>query len=248
MSVERLESHREVWRHKPVLPLIYRVWFDALLASLGDARRVIEIGAGPGLLSEYAREHRKDLRWIATDILKVPWNDLVADGSALPVATASTDAVVAFDLIHHLANPAGFFAEAGRVLVPGGRLVVVEPWVSPLSFPVYRFLHEEGCTLGIDPWDPFGVATGGEKWAFTGDANVVRQLIVRTDPGRWSAFRLGAPKTRLLNGFAYLLSMGFQPRSLLPTSLAPLFLRLDRWTEPLGSLFAFRVLAEWRRA
>jgi len=154
---------------------------------------------------------------------------------------------VAFDLIHHLANPAGFFSEAARVLVPGGRIAVVEPWVSPLSFPVYRWLHEEGCTLALDPWDPFGVAASGQKGAFTGDANVVGRLLRKTAPSRWAEFHLSAPETRLLNGFAYLLSMGFQPRSLLPRPLVPLFRGLDRIAEPLGELLAFRVLAVWTK-
>jgi SAM-dependent methyltransferase len=247
MTLERLETHRRVWNEKQILPLVYKVWFDALLEAIGGGKRVLEIGAGPGLLSEYARSHRPELHWVATDILEAPWNQVVADGSRLPIISGSMDAVVAFDLIHHLANPAGFFEEASRVLVPGGRIAVIEPWVSPLSFPVYRWLHEEGCRLGIDPWDPFGVAHGGEKGAFTGDATVVRQLVRKTPSSRWASFGLGAPEARLINGFAYLLSMGFQPRSLLPPKLLPWLQGLDRLTAPLGALLAFRVRVVWRR-
>ena len=55
MSLERLREHRRIWESKPVLAQIYKVWFDLLLAELADAGRVLEVGAGPGFLSEYVR-------------------------------------------------------------------------------------------------------------------------------------------------------------------------------------------------
>jgi SAM-dependent methyltransferase len=247
MSLERLETHRQIWKEKPVLPAIYQVWFDALLDSIRTSSRVLEVGAGPGLFSEYARAHRPEMHWLATDILEAPWNQLVADGSRLPIRNASVDAVAAFDLVHHLADPAGFFSEATRVLRPGGKIAVVEPWVSPVSYPVYRFLHEEGCRLGLDPWDPFGVAHGGTKSAFTGDAAVVFQLVRKTPPERWESLGLSSPKTTLMNGFAYVLSMGFQPWSLLPVSWLPCFRGLDHVLTPFAPLLGFRVLAVWER-
>jgi SAM-dependent methyltransferase len=247
MSLERLETHRRVWKEKPILAEIYRVWFDALLLTIPASARVLEVGAGPGLLSEYARAEHPGLSWLATDILEAPWNELVADGSQLPIRGESVDAVAAFDLVHHLADPARFFSEARRVLRPGGKIAVIEPWVSPASYPVYRFLHEEGCRLGIDPWDPFGVAGGGTKTPFTGDAAILRQLVRKTPKERWEGFGLLPPRTTLFNGFAYALSMGFQPRSLLPPRLLPLFQALDRRAAVFAPLCGFRVLAVWER-
>jgi SAM-dependent methyltransferase len=248
MSLERLQEHRRLWKEKAVLPRIYKVWFDALLGEIGPRQRVLEIGAGPGLLSAYAREADPARLWIATDILETPWNSLVVDGGRLPLKSASIDAVAAFDLVHHLADPRGFFEEASRVLAPGGRIVVVEPWVTPFSYPIYRFLHEEGCRLSLDPWDPFGVAQGGSKAAFTGDAAVVSRLVRTTGSATWESLGLGPPKVHLLNGFAYLLSGGFQPYSLLPGSLVDLFQGVDRWTLSLSPLLALRVLATWDRS
>jgi SAM-dependent methyltransferase len=248
MSFDRLLDHRRLWKEKAVLPRVYGVWFDELLDTIGPRRRVLEIGAGPGLLSAYAKEADPSRLWIATDILETPWNALVVDGGRLPVKSGSIDAVAAFDLIHHLADPRAFFEEAARVLAPGGRMVVVEPWVTPFSYPIYRFLHEEGCTLGLDPWDPFGVAKGGSKAAFTGDAAVVSRLVRTTPSETWRALGFGAPQVRLLNGFAYLLSGGFQPYSLLPQGLVGAFQGLDRWTTALSPLFALRALALWDRA
>src|SRR5207344_113714 len=133
---------------------------------------VVEVGAGPGFLSGYAAQAAPGLRWVGTELIPTPWNELVADGLRLPVRAAALEGVAGLDLVHHLARPAAFFREAARVLKPGGTLAVVEPWVTPFSFPIYRWLHQEGCRPSLDPWDPFGVGDAGAKDAFEGDAAV----------------------------------------------------------------------------
>ena len=244
---ERLAEHRRIWEGKPVLSRVYAVWFDALLASLPPRPRVVEVGAGPGFLSGHARGRAPGLSWVATDLLETPWNDVVADGLRLPFRPAAFDAVVGLDLVHHLARPAAFFAEAARVLRRGGRIAVIEPWVSALSYPIYRFMHQEGCTLGLDPWDPFGHEQTDGKDPFQGDAAVLRRLVAATPPGRWRELGFAPPVVTRLNGFAYLLSLGFKDRSLLPAPLAPVLMRADRALAPLSRLAAMRALAVWER-
>ena len=62
---------------------------------------------------------------VSTELQAAPWLVAVADAQALP------------------------FAEAARVLRPGGRVVLVEPAITPVSWPVYNFLHEE--PVGLAP-------------------------------------------------------------------------------------------------
>lgn len=245
MSIERLHDHRRLWNAKPLLRSVYHVWFELLLAELAGVRRVLEVGAGPGLFSLHARKRRPDVQWIVSDILPAPWNDLVADGAQLPFRDGTFEAVAAVDLLHHVARPGAFFAEAARVLAPGGFVAAVEPWVSPLSYPVYRWLHEEGCRLSLDPWDPFGAGSG--KDPFQGDAAVVWRLIRDTGPERWAALGLRPPRVRRLNGFAYMASLGFRPGTLAPAAVAKPLLALDRLTAPLAPVLALRVLAVWEK-
>jgi ubiquinone/menaquinone biosynthesis C-methylase UbiE len=62
-----------------------------------------------------------------------------ADGARLPVRDASVAGVVALDIFEHIEDDTAAFAEAARVLQPGGVLV--------LSVPAYRWL-----------WGPHDVA------------------------------------------------------------------------------------------
>jgi SAM-dependent methyltransferase len=245
VSLARLHEHRRLWRAKPVLARVYAPWFDALLAAAPHGARVLEVGAGPGFLESAARDRRPDLRWIATDLHPVPWNDLAADAGRLPVAAASVDAVLGLDVLHHLPDPAAFFRESARVLRPAGRLALVEPWITPLSWVVYRFFHQEGCRLSVDPWRPFPRPA---KDSFDGDAAVPWKIARSTPPPAWRELGLLPPRAVRLNAFGYLLSLGFRPRSLLPASLAGPMAALDRATRSLAPLTALRAVLVWDKA
>jgi SAM-dependent methyltransferase len=241
VSRARLEEHRRLWAEKPLLARVYAPWFERLLREAPPGARVVEVGAGPGTLRAFARERRPDLRWLATDLEPVPWNDVAADAGRLPVSSGAAQAVLGLDVLHHLPDPAAFFSEAARVLGPGGRLGLVEPWISPLSWPIYRLLHEEDCRLGVDPWRPFPA----DKASFDGDAAVPWRIVRDARADDWRRFGLGTPRVTRLNAFSYMLSLGFRRASLLPLGLAGAVERLDRWTAALAPLFALRAFLAW---
>jgi len=245
VSLERLLEHRRLWGAKPVLARVYEPWFSALLDAAPRGARVLEVGAGPGFLGEAARGRRPDLRWIASDLHPAPWNTLAADAGRLPFAAGSLDAVVGLDVLHHLAAPADFFREAARALRAGGRIALVEPWITPFSWPIYRFFHQEACRLGVDPWHPFA---GAAKDSFEGDAAVPWRMARDTPAERWNALGFRPPRVVRLNAFAYLLSLGFRPASLLPAGSAPTLVAADRAMMPLAPLTALRAVLTWDTA
>lgn len=248
MSLAELRRHVDVWERKPSLRRVYAVWFDRLAGPLPERARVLEVGAGPGLFARHARATRPDLRWVAADITAAPWNDLAADALRLPFRDAAFDAVVGLDVIHHLAEPLGFCAEAARVLRGGGRLAVIEPWVTPMSYPIYRWLHPERCEEPADPAHPFAeFAADGAKDAFDGNAAILPALVRRTSGEAWRAAGLHPPVVRRLNAFAYLLTLGFRGPSLLPAPLAPAMLRLDALLAGAAPLTAMRAMASWAK-
>lgn len=241
---ERLEEHRRLWRAKPVLARVYAPWFETLLSAAPRDARVLEVGAGPGFLGEAARRTRPDLHWLASDLHPVPWNTLAADAGCLPLAAGAVQAVVGLDVLHHLPDPGAFFGEAARVLAPGGRLTLVEPWITPLSWVVYRFFHQEDCRVCADPWQPF---PPGAKDSFDGNATVPWQLVRDTPAERWRALGLQPPRVRPVNGFAYLLTLGFRPGSLLPAAAAGPVMALDARSARLAPLVALRAEIAWER-
>jgi SAM-dependent methyltransferase len=242
VSRARLEEHRRLWAAKPVLPLVYAPWFERLLAEARPGARVVEVGAGPGTLRAHAEGARKDLRYVATDLEPLPWNQLAADACRLPLASGSADVMLGLDVLHHLADPAAFFSEAARVLGSGGRLALVEPWLSPLSWPIYRYFHEEDCRIGVHPWRPF---PGPRKQGFEGDSAVPWRLVRDTREPDWRRLGFAPPRVTRLNAFAYLASLGFREASLLPRPLASALLALDRWSAPLAPLTALRAFLVW---
>jgi SAM-dependent methyltransferase len=247
MNRQRLEDHRDIWRKKPQLALIYQKWFDDLLAALPGPNRVLEVGSGPGFFAAYAKHRSPDTAWLAMDILDAPGADIVGDGQRIPLRDHSVDALAGLDVLHHIGQPLLFFEEAARTLTRSGRLALIEPWVSVFSYPIYRWLHHEGCNLSLDPWNPFGMKNRGAKDAFQGDAAVVRQLVRRTPERKWLELGFSPPRVKLLNGFAYLLSGGFKPFSLIPAALVPAFSKLDDLLSKPSPYLAMRALVVWDR-
>jgi len=107
----------------------------------------VAIGGGLRMFSD----DRKKLEFELTDLVRAPWHDREVSAEALPYGDASLGAIVLFDVLHHLPSPRRFFAEAVRVLRPGARLVMCEPYVSPVSYPVYKLFHDEPLALRVDP-------------------------------------------------------------------------------------------------
>ena len=67
-----------------------------------------------------------------------------ATGEALPISTETVDIVLYFNSLHHLAPAlhAAALAEAARVLVPDGDLVVIEPMAENDYFELLRPIED----------------------------------------------------------------------------------------------------------
>jgi SAM-dependent methyltransferase len=235
-----LAEHRRVWQKKPVLQRIYREeFFTRLIQSCQPGGISVEVGGGPGFLKEMLPKA------LSTDVVWCPWLDLVADAQRLPLKSASITNLVGLDVLHHIAAPMVFLKEAERVLVPGGRLVLVEPWVTPFSYLIYRYLHQEECDLSARPVEENAVGSVNQKKAFDGN-QAIPFLLFRPSALTRTLAALPHFKPLVIEPFclfAYLLSFGFKPISLLPKGLYPFVSKFERATRPLWrSLAALRVL------
>jgi SAM-dependent methyltransferase len=237
---EQLLRHRRVWEQKPILRRVYNdEFFARLLASRKQDGISVEVGAGPGFFKQSAPDV------VSTDLIWCPWLDAIADAQQLPFRSNSVANVFGLDMLHHLATPMTFLSEVSRILVPGGRLILVEPWITPFSYLIFRFLHQERCDLSETPWLVSPPGGGAEKLAFDGNQAIPYLLFGpkhrSSTLGSLPELRLAALEPFCL--FAYLLSGGFKPMNLLPEFLYPALSRFERATSPLWRrLAALRVL------
>lgn len=129
------------WDEMRALDLPAQAVEDALLAliPLGPEGRLLDIGTGTGrvleLLAPRIRQAlgvdaSKAMLALARARLSGPGFAhcavRLADMYRLPLADRSFDTVVLQMVLHHAEDPAGAVLEATRVLVPGGRLLVID--------------------------------------------------------------------------------------------------------------------------
>jgi SAM-dependent methyltransferase len=236
----RLTVYRATWQKKPVLRTIYGDYYRRITEAWRPGR-ILEIGGGSGNLKEVAPQV------VSTDILPAGWIDAVADAQALPFISGTFDSIVMVDVLHHIEQPWRFLTEAQRVLRSGGRLVLIEPAITPLSGIVYRWFHHEPVRMADDPFthgtkdsrrDPYLANSAIPTLLFrkyrTRLAQEFPDLMIR--------------EVRLLSLIAYPLSGGFRSWTLLPRGIVrPLLCFEDRLPDMLRRLMAFRLLAVLER-
>lgn len=129
-------------------------WYQELYAEFFgrepgiNRMSVLEIGSGTSPLKQFLPNV------VTSDVLKLDYLDLVfdchqiADLSAIP--DHSLDIITMTNVLHHLRDPLAFLRGATRKLAPGGRVYFTEPYVSGLSYPLYKLLHHEPVDFRID--------------------------------------------------------------------------------------------------
>lgn len=139
------------------------------LLDVGPGHVVLDVGCGLGGSVELISGGRPDAHVIGLNIDRrqlnrcrtvaapapgrVDW--MRADALGVPLGGATVDRVLCLEALPHFASRAGFFREAGRVLRPGGTMVVTDLLVRPdapaalgiAPDELARRLHEE-----LGPW------------------------------------------------------------------------------------------------
>jgi SAM-dependent methyltransferase len=237
---QTLSRQRSAWDTRPYLRALYGEWFEAISARLAlIAGPTVEIGCGIGAFKEFAPQI------VATDVLPSAWTEQVVDATQLPYDDGAVANLVMIDVLHHLPQPSAFLGEAERVLPPGGRLVCLEPYCSPVSTAVYKAFHHETTDLSVDPFSPARHSTPDPF-----DSNqALPTLIFWRHSNRLAELhpRLRVVERRRLAMVAYPLSGGFTKPPLVPGPLRRPLLRLDEALAPLAPLLAFRCMVTVER-
>jgi SAM-dependent methyltransferase len=240
-TLERFEQHRRAWDTDEALRTLYGRWYGLVREKLPphELGPWLELGSGPG----FAKNVIPELE--LSDVVGAPWLQHELDAEQLPFEGGSLGALVLFDVLHHLPHPARFLAEAVRTLRPGGRVVMCEPYVSPVSYPVYRFIHEERCDMSVDPLAE-AAGTGGDP--FEGNQAIPTLLLRRREELERRFPQLRIAGFQRFAGLAYPASGGFGRRTLLPMRLWKALLAIeDRLPDAAFRLIGFRMLAVLER-
>lgn len=229
-----LSRHREIWKRKKILRDIYKSWYEKIISDLKlPDKKTIELGGGSGNFKEFFPGV------ISSDIEKRDWLDMSFDAHKMPFENDSVSNIVMLDVFHHLEDPVRFLNEAFRVLEKSGRLIMLEPFPSPVSYFIYKFLHPEPLDFGIDYFSEINVSKK-DPW----DSNQAIPFLIFYKHLEKFRKMFGSKflilKKQKMSCVIYPLSGGFENRSLIPESLTGLFFKIEKLSSPFKSLLAFR--------
>ena len=207
-------------------------WYGALYQELFsgepqiEGKKVLEIGSGTSPLKQF-------LPHVTTsDILALDYLDIVFDCHAIAdliaIPDRSLDIITMTNVLHHLRDPLSFLRSATRKLAAGGRLYLVEPYFSLLSYPMYKLLHHEPANFQIQR-----PALDAIEGPLSTSNQAMPHMIFFTRPA-WLAeiadvYDLDQLKLRYFTGLSYPLSGGISHRFPVPGWLYRSFFAADYW-------------------
>jgi SAM-dependent methyltransferase len=160
--------------------------------------------------------------------MPLPFVKMVCQAEALPFADRTLAGIYMINVLHHVCDPDRFFTEARRVLVPGGVVAMIEPYVSAFSRLIYGYIHHEPFDPDAPSWQlpPSGPLSGGNDalpWnIFIRDQDIFRQRYPDI------SIEVVEPHTFL----SHLLSGGVTMRSFVPSFTIPIIQRVESMIRP----------------
>jgi SAM-dependent methyltransferase len=154
-------DYEEIWapRLRPfALQLLERL-------SLGEARRVLDLGCGVGRLLPDIQEAAPDAFVVGSDLTHEMvrradprFGRVAMDGMRLGFADGTFDAVVSSFALFHFPNPPGALVGVRSAIRSGGRIGIAV-WGTGELFPAMTAWDEESDRIGVPP-DPAAAGPG----------------------------------------------------------------------------------------
>lgn len=241
---ERIEVHRTILTQKKMMQGVFQEFYETCLSAnkrhFRGEGRLVELGAGVSFFKEVCPE------LFVTDIVPGKGIEKVLDAQKMDIEPQSVRAFFGMNCFHHFDAPDKFFTEVRRVLIPGGGVVLIEPFYGPVAARFYQNLHE------IEHFNPS--QTAWETPAISGAATNANQALSYIVFVRDRAlFEKRYPDLEIVelrplrNYLRYLCSGGLNFRQLLPNFTIPLIKAAEWLAAPLARLLALHYVIVLRK-
>ena len=203
----------------------------------------LEIGAGAGISKDFLKEYGIQ----RTDFMGSEDTDIRGnvDAHDLPYKNDEFDGVLLFDALHHFTMPLDAMKECLRVTKPGGKIILIEPYVSLFSYPIYKFFHFEK-TSWIYRLDSLDGARGDPE---QGDQGISKAIIKTLKNSKTQQLKdISSWNYSLITPFSFFLTGGATSPLKIPSSIIKLALKIEyRIPKVLMQFIAARVFIVFRK-
>ncbi|GAB4497305.1 MAG: hypothetical protein OHK003_05390 [Anaerolineales bacterium] len=231
-----IDKNHELWNRKPLLRTVYMELYRAMDQSRSRIEgKTVELGSGMGSIREVIPD------CIRTDLFPYPWLDQIENAYQLSFEDSSVANLLMVDVFHHLRYPGTALKEFQRVLMPGGRLIMMEPAISVLGHLVYGLLHVEpvGWRSEIKWFAPEGWQSSNMDY-YASQGNATRIFVHGKFADRLEGWNVVTAKR--MAALAYAASGGYSGPQLYPTAAYPLVKSLEKLLQLFPALFATRLM------
>jgi SAM-dependent methyltransferase len=218
-------EHRKLILQKPFLRKWYERWYRNFIRETGEnGGKLLELGSGGGFMKTLFPQV------ITSDIMAVPGVDRIIDAEKLPFEEGELGGIFMLNVFHHVPDPGIFLKEAERVLMPGGKIFMVEPANTFFSRFIYKKFHHE-------PFNEKGERTIRRGNPLSHSNQAMAYIYFERDRKLFDQ-RYPALKIKRISyhtPLLYLLSGGVSRSAFLPGFTYPIILFVEKLLSPLAS-------------
>lgn len=149
MIKEALQPLKRAFRESPIFnfnELERDRWVEEQAATIKAGSRVLDIGAGSCPYRAYfshCRYETQDFTRLNPDQLRAAKGygqiDYISDATAIPVPDGTFDVILCTEVLEHVPEPIRVVSEMGRILRPGGTLLLTAPLGSGLHQEPFHY-------------------------------------------------------------------------------------------------------------
>lgn len=177
-QTQRVRVDFEISSTKPEFSQVVRDIQSLMIAKMDENfkpslikenRVFIELGAGVIPMSSI------DSRIKSTDVVPSDHLDGVLDATNLEVADNCVSGFFLQNTFHHIPDPKAFFEETSRALIPGGKIVILDPYYNTISKWLYKRLFK------TEDFDMNGNWNSDSTHAMIGANQALSYIVFRRD-------------------------------------------------------------------